>query len=274
MHSPVDEACMKPLRYTRAMAKTRGINTKFWSDNWVSESLNPLDRYLFLYFLTNEHTNISGVYELPISAIAFETGLEKVLLQKTMLKRLQPKLYYHKGWVIIPNFPKHQNLGSVDVKKGIEREFDAAPDYIKEEAIRRGWGDGLGMARGTKLNLTKPTGAESQAIHAPSKPTEVKLNNQGEEIPTKKKEPRASDPDWPSYKKAQGVLQDHAEKPLIFTVMDFRAWKKGVQHLGEKHALDLLQEEMDSGWAAKTGYSMMKMLSANRINKYRTTWNV
>jgi len=63
------------------MAKQRYINTKFWSDTFISE-LNPLDRYLFLYFLTNEHTNIAGVYELPLKTIAFETGIELDMLKK------------------------------------------------------------------------------------------------------------------------------------------------------------------------------------------------
>jgi hypothetical protein len=139
------------------MAKTRGINTKFWSDVWVRDSLNPLDRYLFLYFLTNEHTNISGIYELPLGTLAFESGIDKTDLERSMLKRLNPKVFYHKGWVIIPNFPKHQNLKSEDVLKGIKREYELAPEDIQKEAIRRGWGDGLGIAQGTILNLTKPT---------------------------------------------------------------------------------------------------------------------
>lgn len=139
------------------MAKTRGINTKFWSDVWVRESLNPLDRYLFLYLLTNEHTNISGVYELSLGTLAFESGIDKEDLQKTMLKRLAPKVFYFRGFVIIPNFPKHQNLQSPDVVKGVQRELQLAPEDVQKEAVRRGWGDGLGIAQGTKPNLTKLT---------------------------------------------------------------------------------------------------------------------
>lgn len=146
------------------MSKQRAINTKFWSDPWVRDELNPLDRYLFLYFLTNEHTNISGVYELPIATIAFETGIEREELERSMIKRLRPKVIYHRSWVVLPNFPKHQNLRSPDILKGIEREFAEAPEQVKKEALDRGWGDGLGMVphglgmtRGTKLNLTKLT---------------------------------------------------------------------------------------------------------------------
>jgi len=107
------------------------VNTRFWSDNFVSE-LNPLDRYLFLYFLTNEHTNISGIYELPLKSMAFETGIEIDMLKK-MIKRLFGKVFYLDGWVCIKNFQKHQSTTSTTVKKGIEIEMAKIPDNIKKK---------------------------------------------------------------------------------------------------------------------------------------------
>ena len=83
------------------------IDTRFWSDNFISD-LNPLDRYLFLYFLTNEHTNICGIYEVPLRRIADETGIEKEMLTK-MMKRLKGKIEYIDGWVAIRNFAKYQS---------------------------------------------------------------------------------------------------------------------------------------------------------------------
>ena len=75
------------------MAKQRYIDTRFWHDNFIRENLNPLDRYLFLYFLTNDKTSICGIYELPMSMMASETGLEREMLTK-MLKRLKGKIDY------------------------------------------------------------------------------------------------------------------------------------------------------------------------------------
>lgn len=118
--------------------------------------LNPLDRLLFLYLLTNEHTNISGIYEISEHKIAFDTGLERDTLVKAMIPRLEPKVYFKDNWIILINFTKHQNLRSDDVVKGIKREFDLAPITVQEYALSRGWGDGLGMVPGTKPNLTKP----------------------------------------------------------------------------------------------------------------------
>lgn len=119
------------------MAKSRYINTKFWSDNFIREQLNPLDRYLFLYFLTNEKTNIAGVYELPLGTIAFETGIDKEDLTRSMLPRLEPKVIYIDGWVIIPNFVKHQSTTSKTVQKGIEVEMEKVPKEIIEKLVKR-----------------------------------------------------------------------------------------------------------------------------------------
>jgi hypothetical protein len=137
------------------MAKQRMINTKFWSDPWVMTKLNSLDRLLFLYLITNELTNISGIYEISEHRIAFDTGVEKDTLIKAMIPRLEPKVYYHNNWIIIVSFPKHQNLKSKDVVEGIRREFLSAPLAVQKEAMDRGWGDGLGIAPDTKPNLTK-----------------------------------------------------------------------------------------------------------------------
>lgn len=126
------------------MAKERLINTRFWNDNWVRH-INPLDRYLFLYLLTNEYTNICGIYELPISTIAYGSGLDERDLEKVMLPRLQPKVYYHEGWVIITNFVKYQRIKSESVKEGIKKAIEQAPKSIIDYATGVGYGDGMGI---------------------------------------------------------------------------------------------------------------------------------
>lgn len=107
------------------------INTRFWNDNFVV-ALKPMDRYLFLYFLTNEHTNIAGIYELPMRSIIFETGISKAQIQ-SMIKHLEGKVYYIDGWVYIPNFQRHQSTSSSTVKRGIEIEMAKIPTTIIEK---------------------------------------------------------------------------------------------------------------------------------------------
>ena len=114
------------------MAKQRYIDTKFWSDSYVV-SINPLERYLFMYFLTNEHTNIAGIYELPIRVMAFESGLDESVLP-AMLKKFQDdkKVYYIEEWIIICNFPKHQESEkSPKIRDGIVNALNLLPSKIR-----------------------------------------------------------------------------------------------------------------------------------------------
>lgn len=111
------------------MSKQRYINTKFWSDSFIVD-LNPLDRYLFLYLLTNEHTNIAGIYELPITRMAQETGIDKEMIPK-MLRRMNNKVRHIKGWIIIKNFQKHQQNGE-KIHLGITNIMAELPLEIRE----------------------------------------------------------------------------------------------------------------------------------------------
>jgi len=115
------------------MAKQRYINTKFWSDDYIIQK-DIIERYLFLYFLTNEHTSISGIYELGVGAIARETGIEREAIEK-MMPRFIGKIYYIDGWVYIKNFSKNQS-GSDSIKKGIEKERKKIPPEIMEKIAK------------------------------------------------------------------------------------------------------------------------------------------
>lgn len=133
------------------MAKERIINTRFWNDGFISR-LDPIEKLLFIYFLSNEHTNICGIYELPLKIVAIETGLDTSMLDK-LIPRLSPKISYEDGWVIIPKFPKHQHCQSEKVLTGIRRELDLIPSHILTVAI--GYGYPMDTLSYTKPNLTK-----------------------------------------------------------------------------------------------------------------------
>ena len=113
------------------MSVKRLIDSKFWSDSFVVDKLNPLDRYLFLYLLTNEKTNLSGVYELPLRTIANETGIEKEEVTR-MLERLKGKVEYQDGWICLVNFTKHQNENNGSIIKGIENRLKELPEEIRK----------------------------------------------------------------------------------------------------------------------------------------------
>lgn len=116
------------------MAKNRIINTKFWTDGYVLDELNPIDKLLFLYLITNPYTNICGVYELPLKMMAVETGIDRENIEKVILPRFEKdgKILYRNGWVAIKNFQKHQNQNSPKIQKGIEEAIKNAPHELKE----------------------------------------------------------------------------------------------------------------------------------------------
>ena len=83
------------------MAKNRYIDTKFWTDTYIT-NLDPIEKLLFLYALTNPHTNIAGIYEISIKQIAFDTGIDKEMVEK-IFQRFSP---FYLCWFWVSFTPK------------------------------------------------------------------------------------------------------------------------------------------------------------------------
>jgi hypothetical protein len=110
------------------MAKSRQINTQFWRDSYIT-NLDPSEKLLFLYLLTNPDTNISGIYQIPIKIIAADTGFDREMIVK-MLERFSTdgKVKHCDGWVAIKNFQKHQSINP-KIKLGIDANEALAPSW-------------------------------------------------------------------------------------------------------------------------------------------------
>ncbi|AFG37643.1 zinc ribbon domain-containing protein [Spirochaeta africana] len=120
------------------MATQRYISTSFWDDKWV-RSINPMDRYLYMYLMTNPLTNIAGVYEITIDRIAFDTGIDERSL-RPMLESLSEAgkvHYYQEEWIIIPTWPKHQQYEKRSrIKEGIEKILRDLPAELLQYLIQ------------------------------------------------------------------------------------------------------------------------------------------
>lgn len=114
------------------MSKKRFVDTQFWRDNYIS-NLDPSEKLVFLYLLTNPDTNISGIYQIPLKTIATDTGFDKEMIIK-ILDRFEEdqKIKYENGWVAIKNFIKNQNEKSQMVIKGIQNEIKKAPEMLRK----------------------------------------------------------------------------------------------------------------------------------------------
>ena len=53
------------------MARYRNVSTSFWEDNKIVDDFTPEDKYIYLYCMTNPHTNLCGCYEISLKQIAF-----------------------------------------------------------------------------------------------------------------------------------------------------------------------------------------------------------
>ena len=117
------------------MSKLRCVNTKYWDDTYII-SLDPIEKLLFLYFLTNPLTNICGIYEISLRRIAFDTGIDSEMINK-ILKRFSrdKKIHYVDGWICIINFQKHQIM-NISIQKGIENSLAKIPKNVLDKVKR------------------------------------------------------------------------------------------------------------------------------------------
>jgi len=117
------------------MAKLRSISTAFWSDPFIEEC-SPNEKLLFLYLITNEKTNMLGIYEASIKKISFETGISVEIVRKG-LERFESigKVRYLNNHVILVNFLKHQNF-NFNMKKSAIEAYNELPDFLKLNDIQ------------------------------------------------------------------------------------------------------------------------------------------
>jgi predicted DNA-binding transcriptional regulator len=113
-----------------SVAKQRIVNTKFWDDSYIV-NLNPKEKLIFLYLFTNPVANISGVYELPLERVAFDTGISRQKVEESIKKfEVDRKIVCAYGWIGVVNFIKHQNRNNPKIRQGILAELEHAPKEI------------------------------------------------------------------------------------------------------------------------------------------------
>lgn len=123
------------------MATQRYISTSFWTDKWIRE-LDPSERYLYMYLLTNPETTIAGVYKITIDRIAFDTGYD-VRTLRPILDRFAAAgkaHFYADEWIIIPSWPRHQRIKEKDNnRRGIDKILLELPDDVWQFIIEKGY---------------------------------------------------------------------------------------------------------------------------------------
>ncbi len=110
--------------------KKRYISTKFRDDKFIID-LDPIEKLLFMYFLTNPLTNVAWIYEISLRRIAFDTWIDKDMVQKIIDRFTESKKIYYIDWyIILANSSKHQNIDNAKIKKWIENVLSWLPKDI------------------------------------------------------------------------------------------------------------------------------------------------
>jgi hypothetical protein len=110
--------------------KTRILHTRFWKDNFVSQ-LNRTEKLIFVYLLTNENINITGVYELPDKFIKTDLEITQSELDQAKSKlQTAGKFIFANGWVKVVNADKYNSYNGEKLEKAREREKAETPDEL------------------------------------------------------------------------------------------------------------------------------------------------
>lgn len=118
------------------MAIYRNVQMAFWSDTKIADDFTAKEKYLYLYLLTNPHSNLCGCYEISISQIALETAIEKKEIPE-LISRLQDVhkvILFSKDTkeVLLLNYHKYNWTSSEKFRKPLEKEID----NVKNEGFK------------------------------------------------------------------------------------------------------------------------------------------
>ena len=123
------------------MAVYRFIHTCFWEDTKVLDEMDYIDKYFYLYLLTNPHVNQCGCYEISINQIKNESGIEKNdiirLLEKFENELKLIKICKDTKEILIINFYKYNWTSSPKVKSCIENEISKIKSQNLAEYITK-----------------------------------------------------------------------------------------------------------------------------------------
>lgn len=112
------------------MAGYRQIHTKMWKDPWFID-LDADYKLLFIYLFSNERAVLTGLYDISLKVVAFETGIsmDRVISGLQAFKEAS-KAFYDEGWIWVPNLVLYNagNISSKKVRAHIEGLIAETPD--------------------------------------------------------------------------------------------------------------------------------------------------
>ena len=128
---------IKLLEGLTSMAIYRNIHMSFWTDSKIIDDFSPEEKYLYLYLMTNPHTNLAGCYEISIKQAIYETGYasEKIMKLIDQLERVHNIIRYSKDTkeILLLNWSKYNWTSSEKFRKPLAEELKS----IKDDDFKR-----------------------------------------------------------------------------------------------------------------------------------------
>ncbi len=175
--------------------QTRIIHTKIWTDSFFS-TLEPAEKLVFIYYITNPSVNIIHLYECSDKQVIFDTGVSGPDLQK-IKKKLSDcnKIKFFEGYVFLCNAYKYETYTGELSEKGKTRAFS----QLSKEVLKWYKGASRGLEGSKKVTINN-----KQEI----------INNNKETINKKQGMGSSSDESYPHSKNAGQKKFDEMIKQL------------------------------------------------------------
>ena len=122
------------------MSTQRYISTSFWDDAFI-QTLDPSEKLMYLYLMTNPLTNIAGIYKITEKRIHNDTGFSVEMVNRILQRFQKARKAYRQGeYIIIPTWPKHQKWKEKKtIEIGIRKIISELPKSIRDKALEVGY---------------------------------------------------------------------------------------------------------------------------------------
>jgi hypothetical protein len=208
--------------------KTRIIQTRFWDDEFICEC-DIYTQHLFIYLLTSQYINISGIFQLSPKKIQFEAKLTENQFEqaKDNLERAG-KVFFHEGWVYVVNARKNNNYLTKELnQKAYQKEIERVP--------------------ATTLSLLTDYQRTTDGVHLIHK--QETINNKPKTINQKQETKNHKEEVYKS-------VIEHFNQTFQRKVSSFVAWKDNCNFWLENYTLQQIKDAMSEwkrgGWIWKS----------------------
>ena len=277
------------------MGTQRYISTSFYDDKWI-QSLDPTEKFIYLYLLTNPLTNIAGVYKIEDRRISFDTGCT-IDVVSFVLEKFQKagKAYRIDEYIVIPSWPKHQRWeGKSKIKAGIEAVLKKLPaellGFLKKIGYTypidtlsipytypSNYSDldlDLDLDLDPDINSDPDSEKNSCGSNEPpgKKPSSKQKSDKPKKLPLREREPQNSmERIEKAYLQNWDLLfskkQVQTADPVVNWNQTRKLLKIHFKKLKPEQIIQAINNGLKDDWIMSGGYSLAVMLSASVLNR-------